>query len=199
MEAVFSICLGIGLSAACGFRVFVPLLGISAASLAGHLELSDGCEWIGTWPALGCLLTATGLEIAGYYVPWIDNLLDTLATPAAAIAGVMATASVVTDMSPLLRWSLALIAGGGVAGVVQSGTVALRGTSSIATGGLANFAVATGELAMSTLLTVVSFVLPIVAAALVATFLLLGVRILVKRRSRRAAAAKCRVPEKNVL
>ena len=75
--------LGIGLSATCGFRVFVPLLGMSIAAMAGHLELASGFEWIGSWPALICLAVATVLEIAGYYIPWLDNLLDTIATPAA--------------------------------------------------------------------------------------------------------------------
>src|SRR5262245_17449136 len=124
MELALSICLGIGLSAACGFRVFVPLLGMSAAALAGHLHLAPGFDWIGTWPALACFLTATILEIGAYYIPWLDNLLDSMATPAAVIAGSLITAAVVTDMSPLLKWSLAIIAGGGTAGVIQSTSVA---------------------------------------------------------------------------
>src|SRR6188474_2827294 len=127
MELALSICLGIGLSAACGFRVFVPLLGVSAAALAGHLELAEGFAWLGTWPALACFLTAAILEVAAYYIPWVDNLLDTIATPAAVVAGTMITASVVTDMSPLAKWTLALIAGGGTAGLIQTATAALRG------------------------------------------------------------------------
>jgi phosphoglycerol transferase MdoB-like AlkP superfamily enzyme len=126
METVLAICLGLGLSAACGFRVFVPLLGINVAALAGHVVLAEGFQWIGTWPAFACFLTATVLEVSAYYVPWVDNLLDTIATPAAVVAGTMATASVVTDMSPLLRWTLAVIAGGGLAAVVQTGTVTWR-------------------------------------------------------------------------
>ena len=127
MELALSICLGLGLSAACGFRVFVPLLGVSTAALAGHLHLAYGFEWLGTWPAFACFLTATILEIVAYYVPWLDNLLDSVATPAAVVAGTIATASVITDMSPLLQWSLAIIAGGGTAGVIQSATVLVRG------------------------------------------------------------------------
>jgi hypothetical protein len=101
IEALSSICLGVGLSAACGFRVFVPLLVMSIASLNGHLTLSPGFEWIGTYPALGAFGAATIFEIAGYYVPWIDNLLDTITTPAALVAGTIVTASVVSELSPL--------------------------------------------------------------------------------------------------
>ncbi len=79
MDTLSSICLGIGLSAACGFRVFVPLLFMSIASLTGHMTLSSGFDWIGTYPALAAFGVATVLEVAGYYIPWIDNLLDTIA------------------------------------------------------------------------------------------------------------------------
>lgn len=186
MEMVLSICLGLGLSAACGFRVFVPLLGMSIASLSGHLALADGFQWIGTWPAFACFLTATLVEVAGYYVPWIDNFLDSLATPAAVVAGTIVTASVVTDMSPLMRWSLAVIAGGGLAAVMQSGTVLVRGGSTLTTGGLANFAVSTGELGVSSMLTLFAFFLPFLTVALVVSLLAAVVYLLFQQRSRLA-------------
>ena len=183
MELALSICLGIGLSAACGFRVFVPLLGMSVAALAGHLGLSHGFEWIGTWPACACFLTATALEVAAYYIPWVDNLLDSVATPAAVVAGTIIMAAVVSDMSPLMRWSLALIAGGGTAGVIQATSVALRGTSSVTTGGLANWIVASGELAVSVGTTVLSVLLPILTALAVAT-LIVALVVLLRRHRR---------------
>jgi uncharacterized protein DUF4126 len=181
MELALSICLGIGLSAACGFRVFVPLLGMSVAALAGHLQLAPGFEWIGTWPALACFLAATVIEVAAYYVPWLDNLLDSLATPAAVVAGTMITAAVVTDISPLMKWSLALIAGGGTAGLIQTASVALRGTSSVTTGGLANWALASGELAASFGATVLSVFVPILTALAVAGLVLVLLALLLRR------------------
>jgi hypothetical protein len=171
MELALSICLGLGLSAACGFRVFVPLLGLSMGALSGHVQLADGFAWIGTWPAFACLLTATMLEVVAFYVPWLDNVLDSIASPAAVVAGTMATASVVTDMSPLMKWSLALIAGGGVAGTVQAGTIMARGASTISTAGLANFVVSTAELISSIFMTIVAIVLPLLVAVLVAAIL----------------------------
>ncbi|MEX2175699.1 MAG: DUF4126 domain-containing protein [Pirellulaceae bacterium] len=191
MELALSICLGIGLSAACGFRIFVPLLGMSAAALAGQLPLSPGFEWVGTWPALACFTTATVLEVAAYYVPWIDNLLDSMATPAAVVAGTMITASVVTDMPPLWQWTLAGIGGGGTAGLVQTATVALRGTSSATTGGLANFLVATAELVASICTTLLALLLPIFCVGLL---LLSGGLVLARlgRRRERLAVAGTR-------
>jgi hypothetical protein len=183
MDFALSICLGIGLSAACGFRVFVPLLGLSIAALSGYLELNDNFAWAGTWPALACFLTATILEIGAYYIPWLDNLLDSIATPAAVAAGTVVTASVLTDMPPLVRWSVALIAGGGAAGLIQSATVALRGTSSVTTAGTGNWIVATSELAAAVVATIVSLVLPVLGVLLVAAMLLAGWIIWHKRRS----------------
>src|SRR5207253_9521274 len=122
METFLSLLVGIGLSAACGFRVFVPLLLVSIASHAGHLHLSHGFEWMGSDAALIAFATATVLEVAGYYVPWVDNLLDTISSPAAVIAGTVVAASVAADMSPFLKWTLAAIAGGGIAGIGKRAT-----------------------------------------------------------------------------
>ena len=149
MDTVLSICIGVGLAAACGFRVFVPLLVMSIAALSGHLTLAPSFQWIATEPALVALALATLLEIGAYYVPWLDNFLDSIATPCAIIAGTIVTASIVTSVDPYLKWTLAVIAGGGAAGLVQTATVATRAVSTTATGGLANFAVSTGEWVLS--------------------------------------------------
>ena len=168
---------GVGLSAACGFRVFVPFLGMSIASMAGHLDLSSGFEWIGTWPALIAFATATVLEIGAYYIPWLDNLLDTAAVPMATVAGVMVTASQIGDMSPFMRWSLAAIVGGGVSLTVQGGTVVARATSSATTGGFGNFVFSTLELIAAAVFTVMAVVVPIlcVIAALVMCYAMIRV------------------------
>jgi hypothetical protein len=183
MEILLSVALGVGLSAACGFRVFVPLLGISIASMAGHIGLGDNFAWMASWPALIAFGTATVLEIAAYYIPWLDNLLDTITGPLAVLAGIMATASVVGDMSPLLRWSLALIGGGGIAALVQAGTTVLRAGSSGITGGLTNPILSTLELGSASLMTLLAVLLPLLAAVLA---LMLGIVIVIRfRRHRR--------------
>jgi len=181
METLMSICLGIGLSAACGFRVFVPLLVMSIASLSGHLTLAHGFEWIGSYPALVTFSIATCLEVAGYYIPWVDHVLDTLATPAALIAGTVVTAAMVGDVSPFLKWTLAVIAGGGAAGLVQGTTVVARGTSTVTTGGLGNPLVATAELGGAVLTSILAILAPILLLVLLALFLLVfGRKILSK-------------------
>jgi hypothetical protein len=119
----------------------------------------------------------------------VDHLLDTMATPAAVIAGTIASASVIGDISPLLKWTLAAIAGGGSAGLIQGTTVVLRGASTATTAGLANPVVATAELAAATGVSLVALVAPLLAAIVVVGLIFLLVRTLL-RRSNRARTAQ---------
>lgn len=167
MEPLWSgfsgIVIGIGLSAACGFRVILPFLGLSIAAMNGYIRLAPEFQWIGTWPALIAFATAAALEIGAYYIPWMDNLLDAVTTPLSVAAGAIAVASVMSDVSPFMKWSIALIAGGGMAGAVQTGTALLRGMSTVSTGGLANVVISTLELAGAIIATTLSLLMPIVA------------------------------------
>ncbi len=167
METAVSIALGIGLSAAAGFRVFVPLLALSAASISGYVEPSPGFAWIGTYPALIAFASATIIEVIAYYVPWLDNILDTIATPLAVAAGVIASASLISNLPPLATWILAVIGGGGAAGLIQGATSLLRLKSSTLTAGLGNPFIATAELAGSVFTTLLALFIPLLALALV--------------------------------
>ena len=187
METLVAIALGLALAAACGFRIFVPLLAVGLAEASGYLTLAPKFAWIGTQPALIVLGVATLLEIGGYYVPWIDHLLDSIATPAAMIAGIVVTASVVTDMDPLWKWTLAVIAGGGLAGAVQGSTVLARAASTAVTGGLGNPLVATAELAASVAFTVLALVMPVLALLTVVLGILLTILWVRRRRASRRA------------
>jgi Domain of unknown function (DUF4126) len=164
METLLSICLGIALAAACGLRIFLPLFALSLAAKLGVVEVSGGFAWLAGTGALITFAVALALEITAYYVPWLDNLLDAAAAPLAVAAGVLSSAAVLGDLDPLPRWILAVVAGGGAAAGMQGLTTILRAFTSFATAGLGNFLVATGELALSALLSVLAFVLPVVAA-----------------------------------
>ena len=188
METLLGLCLGVGLSAACGLRVFIPLLCLSVASHLGLVPLADSFQWIATPPAMVALIAATFVEVTAYFVPWLDNALDSIAGPAAVLAGTIITASQLDQLHPLLQWSLALIAGGGAAGMVQSATTFLRGASSMATGGLANPLLATAELGGALAGSVVSLLFPILAAFVLFTGLLAIIIRLRRRQTRRAPA-----------
>ncbi len=78
METILGLCIGVGLSAACGFRVFVPLLVMSIATMMGWFEPSKGFEWLALPSVCLALGVATVCEVAAYYIPWVDNALDTV-------------------------------------------------------------------------------------------------------------------------
>ena len=189
-ELILGICLGLGLAAACGFRVFIPLFLMSLSARAGYLELADGFAWIDSPAALIMFGVATLFEVAAYYIPWIDNLLDALATPAAVIAGTIATAASVTDVSPLIQWSAAIIGGAGIAGVVQTSSVALRSTSSVTTAGLGNAAVSTAEWICSAVMSLVAIILPALAGLIVVSLLAAAMIFLMRRRRPRSTVPR---------
>ncbi len=138
-------CLGIGLAASCGFRVFVPLLIASIAAKTGIIPVSDGFAWLGSWTSIACFSAATVTEIAAYYIPFVDNLLDTVAIPMAIGGGTLLSASVFPVESDLLRWIISFIVGGGSAAAVQAGTTISRLVSTKMTAGTGNFVVSSGE------------------------------------------------------
>ncbi len=181
MENILSVFLGLGLASAAGFRVFVPLLCANIASLLGYYNFGIGLEWMGTYTAFAILITATILEIGGYYLPIVDHFLDTIALPASIMAGTILATSFVEVNDPILKWALGLMVGGSAAGLVQAGTSILRIGSTAATGGLANPVVATSENIFAIMLSVLSLVLPFIMAGCALLFLIFILKRLWKR------------------
>jgi hypothetical protein len=160
------------------------MLVLSAAASAGYLPLSEGLAWLATPAALTMLAIAALVEILAYYVPGVDNLLDTLATPASVIAGTLAAAAVMTDLPPLVKWTVAVIAGGGAAGLVQSVTTMVRANSTVLTGGLGNPVIATAEFGGALVVSLLALAAPLVALLLVIAFVRAALR-LIRRLARR--------------
>lgn len=162
------------------------MLVAGIAVRADFLQPAEGFLWLGSWPALIAFALATVIEIGAFYIPWLDNLLDTIATPAAAVAGTLLFGAVAIEMDPMLQWTLAVIAGGGSATLVQGGTVVARAASTSTTGGAANFTVATAETTGSLFFSVLAIVLPILAVALLLAALIflyyIGRRMFFRRR-----------------
>ena len=169
-QIILSVMAGVGLSAACGFRIFIPPLIIAIAAKAGHVNLGTEFAWMGSDIALVAFGFAAVLEVGAYYIPWLDNALDTIAAPVAVVAGTITSAAVFGDMSPWLKWTLAAIAGGGAAGAVQITTTVTRGASSAITGGMGNWAVSTAEGIGSIFTAVLAIVIPVLVFSLFVLF-----------------------------
>ena len=180
-EGVAAVALGIGLAASAGFRVFVPMLVASVAAHLGILPVQEGFGWLASWPAMVCFGTATVAEIVAYYVPLVDNLLDSITTPMAVGAGALLMTSVLPIDSGMLKWSTGFIVGGGIAAAVQGGSVFLRLLSSSLTGGTGNSVVTTGEGAAAFGTSLLSLVIPVVVVCALLVFIVVLIVLFRKR------------------
>ncbi len=206
MNEVMAIFAGVGLAAACGFRVFVPLFIASLAINTGYeaellmnfnmQELVGEHHWLGSDLATITLGIATVLEIGSYYVPWIDNALDSIATPAAVVAGTFISGELMPDFigDGSFKWVAATIMGGGTAGLVQGASVITRGTSTATTGGIGNPVISTAELGGSILTAGLAILIPILAALLVLILLYFVIRTFFRFFKRRSDAKQAGPP-----
>lgn len=181
-DTLISVFLGIGLAASVGFRIFLPLFALSLAAYFNIWELNDNWQWIGSLTAVITLGVATLVEIFAYFIPWVDNLLDGVALPMAAIAGTAVMVSTVANLDPLITWTLAIIAGGGTATAIKSTSATGRIASSTTTGGLANPVLGLVETGTAAVMTVASIFAPLLAAILVVIILFLIFKVYRKLR-----------------
>ncbi|HIK56150.1 MAG TPA: DUF4126 domain-containing protein [Synechococcales cyanobacterium M55_K2018_004] len=184
METLFSLAIGIGLSAAAGFRILIPFLVMSVAARAGHLQLAPEMAWMSSDAAIAAFAIATLVEVMVYFIPAVNDLMDLIEVPAAAIAGTVLTAAVTSDMSPFLRWSLAAIAGGTLAGGTEALMGVTRLSSTAIAGPVGNMAVSSAELLSSVILSILAIALPILTLVLIGVLIYLGLRQFQRRRSR---------------
>ncbi len=191
-DLALSVALGVALAASTGFRVFLPMLIAGGAAYTGYLPVDESFSWLGTPLALTMLGVAALVEIVAYYVPGIDNLLDTLSAPAALVAGTVLSAAVMTDLPPMVKWTAAIVAGGGAAGLTHGLTSLLRAKSTIFTGGIGNSAVATAELGGAFVLPLLALVAPLIALGIILLLLWTAIRVL--RRLRQSAKGAASAP-----
>ena len=176
LGTLVEIALGIGLAAATGLRAFLPLLVAAIAARTGFIHLGQGFQWLEATPALITLGTATLIEGVAYLIPGVDHLLDLLAGPAAVAAGIVVSASVMTNVPPSIMWPVAIIAGGGVAGLTKGGAALVRAKTGIATAGLGNPVVSTAETVGATTISILAIAAPILCVILVLALLLWAMR-----------------------
>lgn len=164
MESLITIALGIGLAAAAGFRVFVPLFALSLAAYLGVWPLNEQWQWLASPFAVMVLAAACIAEALAYLIPWFDNLLDTLAVPLAGIAGTAVMASTMADLNPAVTWALAIIGGGGAAAAIKGVNAGGRLVSTATTGGIANPIFSIWETVSATVMSVLAIFFPALAA-----------------------------------
>lgn len=183
-DVILGICLGVGLAASTGFRVFVPLFAMSLAAYFGVLPLGENWQWLGSMTALVILGVASAVESVSYLVPVVDNLLDTIAVPLAGVAGTIVMASSLTDLSPAITWALAIVAGGGAATAVKTTSAATRAVSTATTAGTANPVIGLAETGTAIGLSALSIFAPVVAAIVAVLGLVLFIWLMMRLKNR---------------
>ena len=176
LQVLIAASTGLGLAAASGFRVFLPPFLMAVWLRLGFLDVNiEGSEFEAFSSDVSILLlgVASLSEIMAYKIPWMDNMLDSLATPLAGLAGIYLVAVSLEGADPSVQWALAIIAGGGASLSIQSATVAGRGLSSMFTLGLANPFFSLIEDIASVLLIFIALLAPL--AALFASVILIFV------------------------
>ena len=187
LGGLVAISLGLGLAAASGFRVFLPPLLLSGAINIGIVEPSGQLEMLDGWMSFSVLLLAVILEIGSYLIPWLDNVLDLVASPAAVVAGIAMMGSVIgaeTSFDPIVQWTIAIVGGGGVSGTVQAGTVATRAVSTGTTGGLANPLISVFEAMMAVVVTLLALLAPLLCLIVVIIGTVYASKLILRQRSK---------------
>ncbi len=164
---IISLFIGIGLATATGFRVFLPLFFVSLASYFNWIPLQDNWQWLGSMQALIALGIAMIFEILSYYIPFVDNIMDSIAIPLSAIAGTLLFSSQFAESNDIIKWGLSIIAGGGTAATVSTALSGIRLASSASTAGVGNPLVSTVENTGATVMSVVAVFVPIIAIIMV--------------------------------
>ncbi len=173
MEIFLSVLLGVALGATSGLRIFVPFLVMSVATRLGYLEPSSTFEWVASTPALIAFSVAALLEIAAYAIPYVDNLLSTISVPVSAVAGTVLTMSVITEIDPLLAWTLSIVGGGGASVLTNISSNVLHAGSTVTTGGIANPFVSLGESVLSFIMAVLAVLFPLLVLIIVVIAIIL--------------------------
>ncbi|UIR57916.1 DUF4126 domain-containing protein [Sphingobacterium sp. SRCM116780] len=167
LSYIISACIGIGLAAATGFRVFLPIFIISLSSYFNWIPIAENWEWLASLPTLIISAVAMLIEVLSFYIPFLDNVLDSISIPLATIAGSALFALQFTDMQDIPQWALSIIAGGGTAALIGTSFAGTRAASSATTGGLGNPVVSTVETTGSIVMTILTIIAPILALVVV--------------------------------
>ena len=179
---VFALLMGFSLAAACGLRAFLPLFVIGLGVRAGLLTMSDGFEWMGSYPALICFGFATLLEILADKIPAVDHVLDAGGVFVRPLAGAVAASCLIKGFDPMMTVVIGIIVGSSVAGVVHTLKGSLRLLSTATTGGIANPVISVIEDAAATVTSVISIFLPYLVAGVVILALFIAANRMASRR-----------------
>ena len=165
MEILSGIFSAFGLSASAGLNAYIPLLVVALVGRFTNLmQLDSPWDTLTNWWIIGLLLLLSLIEFFADKIPAVNHLNDAVQSfvrPAAGAIAFASSASVITDIHPVLSLAAGLLIAGGVH-AAKAGT--LRPAVTATTGGTGNIAVSLLEDVVSTVLSILSVLIPVVAA-----------------------------------
>jgi len=174
-----------GLSASAGLNAYIPLLVVAALGRFNNmLKLSEPWDALTSWWIIGLLAVLSLVEFLADSSPAINHVNDAIQTfirPAAGAILFAASANVVTEISPILSIAAGILVAGGIHAVKS---LAIRPVVTASTGGAGNIVVSVAEDITSTLVSILSVVVP----ALIAIVLIAVIAWLIWRRTHRQEA-----------
>ncbi len=156
-----------GLSASAGLNAYIPLLVVALlARFTNLLKLNEPWDAIASYWIIGLLIVLTLIEFFADKIPAINHVNDLIQSfirPAAGAIVFAASAHVLTDISPILSLACGLLVSGGVHAVKS---LAIRPAVTATTAGAGNVPVSIAEDVVSTLVSVISVIVPVFVAVL---------------------------------
>lgn len=166
MEVLTNIFSAFGLSAGAGLNAYIPLLVIALLGRFTNLiQLDSPWDTLTNGWVIGALVVLSVIEFFADKFPAVNHVNDLIQTFVRPIAGAIAfaaSAKVITDIHPVLSLIAGLLIAGGVHTVKA---VAVRPAITATTGGTGNVFVSILEDVISTLLSILAVVVPVVITA----------------------------------
>lgn len=156
-----------GLSASAGLNAYIPLLVVALlAKFTNLIHLSKPWDGLTSWWIIGLLGLLSVIEFFADKVPAVNHINDIVQTLVRPVAGAIlfaASARVISDVHPVLALGLGLFVSGSIHAVKS---VVVRPAVTAATGGVANIPVSMAEDLISTLVSIIAVVVPVIIACL---------------------------------
>lgn len=162
---VLGILSAFGLSASAGLNAYIPLLVVALlAKFTSLIKLSQPWDALTSWWIIGLLVVLSLIEFFADKVPAVNHVNDIIQTFIRPTAGAIlfaASASVVTELSPVLSIAAGILVAGGVH---AAKSLAVRPLVTATTGGAGNVPVSIAEDIVSTILSILSVIVPVLIA-----------------------------------
>ena len=165
-----------GLSASAGLNAYIPLLVVALlGKFTNLITLNSPWNTLESWWVIGVLVVLSVVEFFADKVPAINHVNDIIQTAIRPVAGAIvfaASARIITDVHPVLAMVMGLLVAGAVHAVKS---LAVRPAVTATTGGVGNVPVSLAEDALSTIISIIAAITPVI----IAVILVLGGAILV--------------------